>query len=180
MADTAFRDWQIDQLMPASPGHKDAWQILWGLFTQHEQQRQDQLCRDLLQLPAASVNQYLLQYVYLAVSRPSAPLERAIVELCGRSFNLAVQVQLIQPSGSWCSCIMPICGSVSHITVVAPTQALQAPKTAEAAACCVTVQLQISALYAGGQSSVVPCYECMSFVKVSILCYPSMPGSSRD
>lgn len=63
-----------------------------SLFTKQDPHHEEQLCEELLQLPAARINRYLLEYVYLAVSRPSGALERAIVELCGRSFNTAVQV----------------------------------------------------------------------------------------
>jgi hypothetical protein len=63
-----------------------------ALFTTQDTHQQQLLCAELLQLPAERINRYLLEYVYLAVSRPSGPLERAITELCGRSFNTAVQV----------------------------------------------------------------------------------------
>jgi hypothetical protein len=63
-----------------------------GLFTSHDPHQLESLCAQLLQLPEVSVIRYLLQYVYMAVSRPSGPLERAITQLCSRSFNMAVQV----------------------------------------------------------------------------------------
>jgi hypothetical protein len=63
-----------------------------SLFATQDNHQQQLLCAELLQLPAERINRYLLEYVYLAVSRPSGPLERAITELCGRSFNTAVQV----------------------------------------------------------------------------------------
>ncbi|WIA13888.1 hypothetical protein OEZ85_002460 [Tetradesmus obliquus] len=68
------------------------WELLWALFTTQDTHQQQLLCAELLQLPAERINRYLLEYVYLAVSRPSGPLEHAITELCGRSFNTAVQV----------------------------------------------------------------------------------------
>lgn len=43
-------------------------------------------------MPVQQINRYLLQLVYLAVCRPCGPLERAVTQLCGRSFNIAVQV----------------------------------------------------------------------------------------
>jgi hypothetical protein len=63
-----------------------------ALFITQDTHQQQLLCAELLQLPAERINRYLLEYVYLAVSRPSGPIERAITELCGRSFNTAVQV----------------------------------------------------------------------------------------
>jgi hypothetical protein len=63
-----------------------------GLYSSHDPQQQEVLCHELLALPADHVQRYLLQYVYLAVSRPSGPLERAVTQLCSRSFNIAVQV----------------------------------------------------------------------------------------
>jgi hypothetical protein len=66
--------------------------ICRGLFSSHDQQLQELLCAELLALPPSHINRYLLQYVYMAVARPCGPLERTLTQLCGRSFNIAVQV----------------------------------------------------------------------------------------
>eukprot|EP00775_Hariotina_reticulata_P003444 gene3444-3715_t len=68
------------------------WAVVWGLYTQQEPHEQEVLCYELLRMPAQKINRYLLQLVYLAVCRPCGPLERAVTQLCGRSFNIAVQV----------------------------------------------------------------------------------------
>lgn len=62
------------------------------LFTQQDPAQQEALCSELLQLRPERVARYLLQVVYLAVARPSGPLERAVTQLCGRCFATAVQV----------------------------------------------------------------------------------------
>lgn len=42
--------------------------------------------------PPDHTHRYLLQYVYMAVARPCGALERTVTQLCGRSFQVAVQV----------------------------------------------------------------------------------------
>ena len=54
---------------------------------------QEALCGALLARPPEALAPYLLQLVYLAVSRPAGPLERAVAALCGRCFNIALQVR---------------------------------------------------------------------------------------
>lgn len=53
---------------------------------------QDYLCNKLFELGEDAVDRYLLQFVYLAVSRPGQPLERTIVDLCSRNFRIAIKV----------------------------------------------------------------------------------------
>ncbi|KAF8066184.1 PI4KB1 [Scenedesmus sp. PABB004] len=76
----------------AAPRESPEFEVLWGLFTATEPAEQERLCGRLLSLPPRARSRYLLQLVYLAVCRPSGPLERAIVELCARSFSTAAQV----------------------------------------------------------------------------------------
>jgi hypothetical protein len=43
-------------------------------------------------MPEPEVERYLLQFVYLAVSRPGSALERTIIAFCSKSFTIAVKV----------------------------------------------------------------------------------------
>jgi len=53
---------------------------------------QELLCAKLWQLPETSIEHVLLQLVYLAVARPSSPVERFVIQLCAQSFRIAVKV----------------------------------------------------------------------------------------
>lgn len=53
---------------------------------------QDYLCNKLYELSEPALERFLLQLVYLAVSRPGSPLEKTIVSLCSKSFRVAVKV----------------------------------------------------------------------------------------
>jgi hypothetical protein len=55
---------------------------------------QDYLCNRLHDLPEEALEKYLLQLVYIAVERPSSTLEQTIIELCSKSFRIAVKVGL--------------------------------------------------------------------------------------
>lgn len=55
---------------------------------------QDYLCNKLYAMPEPEVERYLLQFVYLAVSRPGSALERTIVAFCSKSFTIAIKVLL--------------------------------------------------------------------------------------
>jgi hypothetical protein len=57
----------------------------------------DYLCNKLYELPEKSLEKYLLQFVYLAVSRPASALERVIVDYCSKSFRVAVKVRCETP-----------------------------------------------------------------------------------
>lgn len=59
---------------------------------------EDYLCNKLYRMPEAAVERYLLQFLYLAISKPGSTLEKTIVALCSRSFVIAVKV------GCQCSC----------------------------------------------------------------------------
>ena len=54
---------------------------------------QDYLCNKLYELPEDSIEKYLLQFVYLAVSKQGSALERTLVSLCTKSFRSAVKVR---------------------------------------------------------------------------------------
>ena len=62
------------------------------LYTSTQPGVHDYLCNKLYELSESSLDSYLLQLVYLAVSRPGATLERTLVELASRSFRLALKV----------------------------------------------------------------------------------------
>ena len=53
---------------------------------------QDYLCNKLYELSDEAIERYLLQLVYLAVSKPGQALERTIVGLCSKSFKVAIKV----------------------------------------------------------------------------------------
>ncbi len=53
---------------------------------------QEYLCNRLHDLPEKALEKYLLQLVYIAVERPSSTLEQAIIDLCSKSFRIAVKV----------------------------------------------------------------------------------------
>lgn len=53
---------------------------------------EDYLCNKLNELPEPSIEQYLLQFVYLAANRPGSALERTIIGLCSKSFVIAIKV----------------------------------------------------------------------------------------
>jgi len=55
---------------------------------------EDYLCNKLNELPEPAIEQYLLQFVYLAASRPGSALERTIIGLCAKSFVIAIKVLL--------------------------------------------------------------------------------------
>ena len=57
---------------------------------------EDYLCNKLNELPEPAIEQYLLQYVYLAASRPGSALERTIIGLCSKSFVIAIKVGLLE------------------------------------------------------------------------------------
>lgn len=59
---------------------------------------QEYLCNRLHELPEEALEKYLLQLVYIAIERPSSLLEHAIIELCSKSFRIAVKVRRPQPS----------------------------------------------------------------------------------
>lgn len=50
------------------------------------------MCNKLNELPEPSIEQYLLQFVYLAANRPGSALERTIIGLCSKSFVIAIKV----------------------------------------------------------------------------------------
>ncbi|PNH10748.1 Phosphatidylinositol 4-kinase beta 1 [Tetrabaena socialis] len=52
----------------------------------------DYLCNRLHELGEEAIEKYLLQFVYLAVSRPGQALERTLVDLCSKSFRVAIKV----------------------------------------------------------------------------------------
>lgn len=49
-------------------------------------------CARMEELSDASIERLLLQFTYLAAERPSCALERAVVDICARSFTIAVKV----------------------------------------------------------------------------------------
>jgi hypothetical protein len=53
---------------------------------------QEYLCNRLNELSEPALEKYLLELVYIAVERPSSNLETAIIELCSKSFRIAVKV----------------------------------------------------------------------------------------
>lgn len=66
---------------------------------------EDYLCNKLNELPEPAIEQYLLQYVYLAASRPGSALERTIIGLCSKSFVIAIKVgqgPLLCPQSTSC------------------------------------------------------------------------------
>ncbi|KAL6758986.1 hypothetical protein V8C86DRAFT_3133779, partial [Haematococcus lacustris] len=70
----------------------DGFMCLQYLYQNPQPAVEDYLCNKLVALPESAIERYLLQFVYLAVSRPGSVLERTIVSLCTRSFVLAVKV----------------------------------------------------------------------------------------
>lgn len=63
------------------------------LYTSTQAGVQDYLANRLHELSEEAVEQFLLQFVYLAVSRPGSALERTIVELCSKTFRVAIKVR---------------------------------------------------------------------------------------
>ena len=103
-----------------------------GLYTSQDPQEQEQLCGELLQLPAEAINRYLLQYVYMAMSKPSGPLERALTQICSRSFNIAVQVRHAAGSKDerHCITIMFACVETQTVDVAVGKRQLQLVRVA--------------------------------------------------
>ncbi len=54
---------------------------------------QDYLATKLHSLGEPAIDKYLLQFVYLAVSRPNHALERTMIELCSKSFRISIKVR---------------------------------------------------------------------------------------
>ncbi|KAG2497053.1 hypothetical protein HYH03_005051 [Edaphochlamys debaryana] len=71
----------------------DAWVALQYLYQNLQPGVHDYLCNRLHELGEESVEKYLLQLVYLAVSKPGGTLERTIVDLCSKSFRVAIKTQ---------------------------------------------------------------------------------------
>eukprot|EP00198_Chlamydomonas_reinhardtii_P002058 XP_001691394.1 smilar to phosphatidylinositol 3- or 4-kinase [Chlamydomonas reinhardtii] len=71
----------------------DVWLALQHLYTSTQAGVQDYLANRLHELSEEAVEQFLLQFVYLAVSRPGSALERTIVELCSKTFRVAIKTQ---------------------------------------------------------------------------------------
>lgn len=61
------------------------------LYTNPQPGVEDYLANKLFEMPEPSIERYLLQFVYLAVSRPGSPLERTIIALCSKSFSIALK-----------------------------------------------------------------------------------------
>lgn len=62
------------------------------LYQNHDAGVQDYLCKKLYEMPEEAVERYLLQFVYLAISRPGSTLERTIIAWCKKSFVVALKV----------------------------------------------------------------------------------------
>ncbi|GLC48923.1 hypothetical protein PLESTB_000163400 [Pleodorina starrii] len=71
----------------------DVWRVLRILFEHPHPGIQEYVCNRLPELGEAIVERYLLQLVYLAVSKPGQHLERVILLLCARSFRVAIKTQ---------------------------------------------------------------------------------------
>eukprot|EP00798_Chlamydomonas_sp_ICE-L_P018981 gene18981-25560_t len=68
------------------------WIAIQYLYQCNQPGVQDYLCNKLHDLPHEAIERYLLQLVYLSVSRPGQALEHTILTLCSKSFKLAVKV----------------------------------------------------------------------------------------
>jgi phosphatidylinositol 4-kinase len=64
------------------------------LFNNPSPAVQEYLCQRLHELSEPALEKYLLELVYIAVERPSSNLEHAIIDLCSKSFRIAVKVSL--------------------------------------------------------------------------------------
>lgn len=69
------------------------WIALQYLYQNPQPGVEDYLCNKLYEMPEQAVEKYLLQLVYLAVSRPGCALEKTIVDICSKSFGIAVKVR---------------------------------------------------------------------------------------
>ncbi len=63
------------------------------LFNNTQPGVQDYLCNRLHELGETAIEKFLLQFVYLAVSKPGHALERTIIDLCSKSFRIAIKVR---------------------------------------------------------------------------------------
>ena len=70
-----------------------AWVTSRYLYQNNAPGVQDYLANKLQALGEPAIDKYLLQFVYLAVSRPNHALERTIIELCSRSFRISIKVR---------------------------------------------------------------------------------------
>ncbi|KXZ46990.1 hypothetical protein GPECTOR_39g484 [Gonium pectorale] len=69
----------------------DSWIALQYLFQNTQPGVHDYLCNRLHELGEEAIEKYLLQLVYLAISKPGHPLEQTIVNLCQKSFRVAIK-----------------------------------------------------------------------------------------
>lgn len=84
----------------------------------------DYLCNKLYELPESALEKYLLQLTYLAFSKPGQQLERTIIDLCSKSFRIAVKVRTpMQPRYQTLAAYQATpCGppAVAHATLCSP------------------------------------------------------------
>lgn len=78
----------------------DEWIAVQYLYQNNSPGVHAYLCNKLFQFPDHKLDRYLLQLIYVALQRPGGCLEKTIVQLCAKSFKLAVKV---------CSVACPVC-----------------------------------------------------------------------
>lgn len=75
------------------------------LYLNHSTAAQEAACAALGALPPPAQERFLLQLVYLGVSRPSTALERAVAELCRHSLRAALRVRMGLRAGRGGTCM---------------------------------------------------------------------------
>lgn len=71
----------------------DEWICVLYLHRNTSPGVQEYLARRLSEFAEEGQEKYLLQLVYIAVNRPGGPLERALIDICSRSFRIAMKVR---------------------------------------------------------------------------------------
>ncbi len=69
------------------------WMCLQYLWQNPTPGVEDYLCNKLFAMPEGAIERFLMEFVYLAVSKPGSALERTIVSLCSKSFPIALKVR---------------------------------------------------------------------------------------
>jgi hypothetical protein len=100
-----LRQWKEKALGPNEAGRNallmrlfesqwfNEFMCLQYLFNSPKPDVEAYLCSRLADMPPLVVERYLLQLVYLTVSRPGGALERTLVALCRDSFPVAIKAR---------------------------------------------------------------------------------------